>query len=105
NYGDRILHPLSRLIGHSRKQPLHNLPVSAQPAMFAAVVGTVMRGIILNHFDIACKASARVGALNQVMAEQGIAREAAVKNFVDSLNFINSLAGKNPLAIEILVNV
>ena len=54
-----------------------NLPVAAHPAMLAAVVGAVVRGIILDHLDVADQPGAGVGAFDQIVAEQGIAGEAA----------------------------
>ena len=73
--------------------------------MLAAIVGTVMGRIVFNNLDIACQASTRIGAFNQVMAEKGIARKAPVQHAVHSINFIDSLSGENSLVIEILINV
>ena len=41
-----------------------DLPVAAQPAVFAPIVGAVARGIIFNDFDIAGQTRAGVSALD-----------------------------------------
>ena len=73
--------------------------------MFAPVVGAVVRGIIVDDFDIAGQAGARVRAFDQVMAEQGIAREAPVQHAVHRVHFIDTLAGEDAFAVKILVHV
>ena len=92
-------------IGHAREQPTYNLPVAAQPAMLAPVVGAVMRGIVVDDFDIADQAGARVGAFDQVVAEQGISRKAAIQHAVNGVDFVDAFAGEDAFAVEILVNV
>ena len=69
NERDRIGHSRAGFFGHLRSQPSRDLPVSAQPAMFAAIVGAVVRGIILDHLDVAGQSRAGVGALDQIVAE------------------------------------
>ena len=51
------------------------------------------------------QARARVGAFDQVVAEQRIAREAPVEHPVHRVHFIDPFAGKNAFAIKVLVNV
>ena len=51
------------------------------------------------------KPGASVCAFNQVVAEQGIAREAAVENGVQDGDFIDALAGEDALSVEVLVSV
>ena len=52
NQRDGIRDLAPRLIRHARQQPARDLPVSAQPAVFAPVVGVVVRGIILDDLDV-----------------------------------------------------
>ncbi len=73
--------------------------------MLAAIVGAVMRGIIVDDFDIGRKPCARVGALDQVVAEQCVARKAAVEHSMEYRDLIDSLAGEAPLAEQVLVGV
>ena len=105
NAGDRIGDPAARFIGNAGKHPLRNLPVAAHPAVFAAVVGAVVRRVVVDKLDVGGQACARIGAFDQVVAQQGIARKAAVEHGVKRCNFIDSLAGKNALAKEILVGI
>ena len=78
NQRDGILHQLARFIRNAIEDPAHDLPVAAQPAMLAAIIGAVVRRIIVDDFDIGGQTGARIGAFNQVVAEQRIARESDV---------------------------
>ena len=73
--------------------------------MLAPVVSAVMRRIIVDHFDIADQPCARVGAFDQIVAEQSVARKALIQNLVQSLDFEDSFAGVNSFAVEVLVDV
>ena len=66
--------------GTMRKQPFRNLPVAAHPAMLAAIVSAVVRRIVLDHLDIADQSGTGIRAFDQVVAQQRIAREAAIEN-------------------------
>ena len=65
---DGIAHQAPRFVRHLDQYPAHDLPVAAQPAMFAAVIGAVVRRIIVDNFDIGGKPGARVCAFDQVVA-------------------------------------
>ena len=43
---------LAGLIGHFGEEPLRNLPVAAHPAMFAAIVGAVVRRIVVDDLNV-----------------------------------------------------
>src|SRR5437660_1828746 len=73
--------------------------------MFAAVERAVVRGIILNYLDVAGQTRAGVSSFDEIVAEQSIAREAAVKDTVHGINFVDSLAGKAAFAIQILIRI
>ena len=91
--------------GTRDKQPARDLPVAAQPAMLAAVVGAVVRGIVFDDLDVAGQSGARVGAFDQVMTEQGVARETAIENAVHRVHFVDTLAGEDAFAIQILIHI
>ena len=73
--------------------------------MFAAVVGTVVGRIILNHLDIAYQAGPCVCAFDQIVTQQRISRESPIEDAINSIYFIDSLAGEDALAKQILIGV
>ena len=94
-----------RLFRNAGEQPAGNLPVAAQPAMLAPVVGAVVRGIVVDHLDIADQAGARVGAFDQVVAEQGVAREASIEYLMNGVDLVDAFAGEDAFAVQILIDV
>ena len=91
--------------GTRAEQPAHDLPVAAHPAMLAPVVGAVVRRIVVDDLDVAHQPGARVSALDQVVAEQRIAREAMLQHPAQGFDFVNALAGEDAFALQVLVNV
>ncbi len=73
--------------------------------MFAPIVGAVVRGIVVDDFDVADQPGPRVCAFDQVMAEQGIARKAVLEYAAQGLDFVDSLAGEYAFALQVLVDV
>ncbi len=65
---NRIADQVARFVGNLIEDPANDLPISAQPAMFAAVVGAVVRRVIVDDFDIGGKTYARIRALNEIVA-------------------------------------
>jgi hypothetical protein len=59
--------------------------------MFAAVEGAEVRRIIVDEFDVRGEPGTRIRAFDQIVAEQGIAREAPVKNGMEGSDFIDAL--------------
>ena len=59
--------------------------------MFAAVVGAVVRGIVLDNLDIAGQSRARVSAFDQIVAEQGVARETLIEHSMNGVDFVDAL--------------
>ena len=86
-------------------QPGQQLPVSADPAMAAADVGGIGGGIFLVHLNIGQQARARVTALDQVMAEDGVVREARGHRALEGIHLVDALADERSLAEYILVYV
>ena len=89
---------LAGLVGDAAKHPLHHLPVAAHPAMFAAGVGAVVRGVVVDDLDIGGEAGAGVGAFDEVVTEQGVAGEAAIEHGVQCGDFVDAFAGEDALA-------
>ena len=102
---DRIPYRRARLIRHLVRKPLHDLPVPAQPAMFPPVVRAVVRGIILDHRNVAHQPSARIRPLNQVMTKQRVPRESSIQHVQQRIDLVDPFAGKRPLSIQILVHI
>jgi len=71
--------------------------------MLSAVVGAQVRGVVVNQFDVAGKACARIGALNEIVAQQSIARKTMVENGMENRRLVNAFSCEDPLAVEILI--
>ena len=64
-----------------------------------------MRRVIVDHFNVGREARARVRPLDKVVRQQGIARETPVEHSMERRDLVDALAGKNTLAVKILVHV
>ena len=64
-----------------------------------------MRGIVFDDLDVAGQAGARVRAFDQVMTEQGIAREAPVEHAMHRIHFIDAFAGEDAFSVQVLIHV
>ena len=93
------------LIRHPRKQPFHDLPVAANPAMLAPDVSAVVRRIAIHNFNIADKSGTRISAFDKVMAQDGIARKTMIEDAMHGSQIIQSLADECSLAVQILINI
>src|SRR5437870_6209974 len=96
---------LPGFLSHPGEQPSRDLPVTAQPTMFAAVVGTVVGRIILNHLDIAYQSGPCVCAFDQIVTQQRISRESLFEDAINGIYFIDSFASEDALAKQILIGV
>src|SRR4029077_17115650 len=90
NQRDRVWNSRPRLVGHRGEKPSRNLPVAAQPAVFAPIVGAVMGRVILDQFHVAGRPGARVCSLNQIGAEHSVAWETTVEPAVYRIDLVNS---------------
>ena len=67
--------------------------------MLAAIEGAEVRRVVIDEFDVGGEAGARVGSLDQVVAQQRIAREAPVEYGMKRCNFVDAFTGEDALAI------
>ena len=70
---DGVGNLVAGLVGHVAGEPLDDLPVAADPAVFAAGVRGVVRGIVVDDLDVGDEAGAGVGAFDEVVREKGVA--------------------------------
>src|SRR6185437_905805 len=87
--GDGIADKASGFVGNAAEEPLRDLPVAPHPAMLAAGIGAVVGGVVVDNFDIGGEAGAGVGSFNEIVAEEGVAREALLENCVEGIDLIN----------------
>ncbi len=64
-----------------------------------------MRRIVFDHFDIADQSGASIRTFHQIVAEQSVARKAAVKHLVQRIYLIDPLADKNAFPIQVLIHI
>ena len=102
---DGVRDEVAGLVGHAAEEPLRNLPVATDPAVLPASVGGVVRRVVVDDFDVGDEAGASVGALDQIVRQESVSREAAIQHFVQDADFIDAFAGEDAFAEEILVDV
>ena len=73
--------------------------------MLAHGVGVVVRGIVIEKFDVADQGGAREDRFKQIVAQQGLFGNASVEGPLKSINFVQTLARVNAFAEKILINV
>ena len=95
----------TRFIRHAIRQPLHDLPVTPQPAVFPAAVSAVVRGIVLDHHDVCGQSGPGVCTLNQIMTEQGIPRKTVAKNARHRVHFVNPFSREGTFPEKILIHI
>ena len=66
--------------GTRAEEPLRDLPVAADPAVLSASVGGVVRGVVVDDFDVGDKTGAGVRALDEIVREESVSRKAAVQD-------------------------
>ena len=91
--------------GHDTAQPRQELPITADPAVFAPRGRDVTRRILIVDDHVGGEAGPRVIPLDQVVRQQRVFREAAVCCQLEGVQVVDALAGEAPLAKEILVHV
>ena len=91
--------------GHPWREPAQELPVSAYPAPLAAGIAQVLRGIVVVDHDVGGEAGARVAAFDQVVGQQDVLGEPAVRRLFERVNVVDPLARETSFAVEVLVDV
>ena len=99
------MHQLSRIVRDAPQQPSQDLPVTAYPAMFPPILRAVVGWIVIHHLDICQQTDAGIGALDQVVAQQRILREAAIQHFMKDLDLIQTFSGEDAFAVQVLIDV
>ncbi|MNV41428.1 hypothetical protein D3C71_1330630 [compost metagenome] len=94
-----------RLRGRAAEQPAQQLPVPAYPAMPAADVGGVARGLPFEQLDIAQQARAGIATLQQVMAQHPVVREAVLQCRFECVHVVDALADEGAFLEDVLINV
>src|SRR3984957_16001083 len=69
------------------------------------MVSTVVGGIIFNDLDIAHQARASISSFEQVMTQKRILGEAAVKDLMNGVDFVDSFSREATLSVQILIGV
>src|SRR5512135_818338 len=73
--------------------------------MLAAIVGAVVGGVVLNNFDVADQPGSRIGAFDEVMTQEDVARKSPFQYTMNRGDFINTLSCEDPLREQVLVRV
>src|SRR6266849_6366646 len=86
-------------------QPARDLPIAASPAMLAHGKGVVVSRIVIQKLDIADQRRAREDRFKQIVTQQRVVRNSSVQRFFKRVDIIQTLAGIDSLAEEILIDV
>ena len=99
---DRANQPAS---GMMPEYPGKELPVASRPAVLTFGGDIVARWEFVDNFDVGGKAGAGDNALKQIVAEQGIFRNAAGESGFERIHVVDAFAGIGAFAKEILIYV
>ena len=87
------------------QEPRDDLPVAADPAVAAAHVGVVARRRILEQLHVADQSRACVAALQQVVAEDAVFRQAPAQHPLEGVDVVDALADERTLVEQVLIDV
>src|SRR5439155_26423189 len=87
------------------EQPGQDLPVPAGPAVLPPGIGGVEGREVVEQLDIGHQTAARVGALNEIVAEDVVFRKRLPDRRLGGIDVVNPLAGVRAAAEQILVDV
>ena len=90
---------------HRSGEPWQQLPVAPDPAMLAAGEREVAGRVVVVDDHIGGEARTRVVPLDQVVRQQRVLGEAAVRRALEGLDVVDALSGEAALAVEVLVHV
>ena len=85
--------------------PRQQLPIATRPPVVAKRGDVVPGGEILHHLHIGNQAGAGEDALEQIVAEQGVLRNAALQRRLERINIVDALAGVGAFAEQVLIDV
>ena len=91
--------------GNEREEPQENLPVAPNPAMLPPRVGQDVRRIVVDDLDVRDESRAGVEALEQVVREERVLRDAALERRDERVHVVQPLPGEDALSEEVLVCV
>ncbi len=94
------------VLAHDRRpQVRHDLPVAPDPPVHPRGGGQVVRRVVVEDLDVARERDAQERALDQIVAEKGVVREAVVEQCSEQVDLEDPLAGERALAEDVLVCV
>ena len=105
NDRQRVRHRAATLVAHGTPQPAHDLPVAPDPAVLPRGERQVVRGIVIDEMDVGAQARSRVHALEQVVAEQRVGRNAPVERGAEGVDVVDALANVAAFVEEVLIDV
>ena len=73
--------------------------------MFAAHVCAVVRRVVVDELDVCGQSYTRIGAFDQVVAEQRVAWKSPIKYRVQRLHFIDPFSREDTLSKKILIGI
>ena len=91
--------------GTAREDERQKLPVAANPPLLPLQRRQIARGIFVEYLDVGHESRARVRALDQVVTQQRILREAIESRALERGDIVDSLAGVRALTEEILIDI
>ena len=103
--GEPVRDPAPLRIGDERQQPDGNLPVAPNPAVPAPGMVRIARRKAFIGDDVGDQRDPAVEALEQIVAEQRIFRDAAFHAAREGLDLVNALAHEDAGAEQVLIDV
>ena len=103
--GDGVGLPRPRLVAYPPAQPGQQLPVPSHPAVEAGKVGVYLIRIAVGELHVPNEPGVEIGALQQVVGEDGVFGEAAVQTGEEGVHVKDALAGVGGLVKQIVVHV
>ena len=91
--------------GHEGKQPEQDLPVASDPPVLATRVRENARRVLVNQFDVRHQRDTGMKALEQIVREESVIGHLLAERRVERVHVVESLAGEDPFAEQILIGV
>src|SRR6185437_4428489 len=96
-----------RAIGtrHARRQPPEQLPIAANPTVLAPSVREIAGRVIVVDGDVGGETRPRVISLDQVVRQERVLGEAAVRRLLERIDVVDPFAREASLPVEILIDI